>query len=118
MLTRYKQSQKKIAMGILSLTPEGQDLKRLCQLIERYDSMLEWQLYCWKEGEAIVGVVGIEITSDFYTVKHLAVLPSHRGENRAHMMLKKLQELMQQRQLQPSEETVIFLADWLELEKT
>lgn len=104
-------------MGILSLTPDGNDLKRLCELIERYD-MPEWQLYCWKEGEAIVGVVGIEVVSGFYAVQHLAVLPSHRGENRAHKILEKLQGLMQHRQLQPTEETASFLADWLELERT
>ncbi|MBP1080503.1 hypothetical protein JOC74_000991 [Bacillus capparidis] len=60
MLIRYKKSFSKIAMGLLSFMPNEKDIKQLQQTIRNYEENPDHQLFLWKEGEDIVGAIGIE----------------------------------------------------------
>lgn len=109
MLVNYKKSCAKIAMGLLSLMPKERDLKRLQLTMRTYEENPNWQLYFWKKGDAYVGVAGVEIGKDHYTIRHLSVDPSHRGEGIGHEMVESIQRLMGHRSMRATPETRAFL---------
>jgi riboflavin biosynthesis RibT protein len=109
MLVRYKKSCQKIAMGLLSFMPAERNVKNLCQTISRYTEEPDWQLYLLKNGEDYVGLIGIEVAGTHYTIHHISVLPSFRGEGLGHKMIEKIQILMQDRELRSTKETKAFL---------
>ena len=80
MLIRYKKSFEKIAMGLLSFMPNEKDVKQLQQTIKDYETDTERQLFLWKEGEDIVGCVGVEKREEEVEIKHISVNPSHRHQ--------------------------------------
>lgn len=110
MLIKYKKSYRKIAMGLLSLMPKERNLKTLLHTINKYDEDPRWQLYFWKEDNAYVGLVGVEVSEDAFTVKHLSVLPCRREEGIGQKMVMGIQELMKQRKMHASRETKAFLS--------
>lgn len=59
MLIRYKRSFEKIAMGLLSFMPGEKDVKQLQQTIKSYEMDEDRQLFLWKDGEDIVGAIGV-----------------------------------------------------------
>ncbi|TLS35644.1 GNAT family N-acetyltransferase [Pseudalkalibacillus caeni] len=94
MLTRYKKSQEKIAMGLLSFMPSEKDLKKLQHSIKEYESNDDWQLFFWKE-EDIIGLLGIEwINDQLVELKHLSVNPSHRYQGIGKKMIDELQGII------------------------
>lgn len=109
MLVRYKKSCEKIAMGLLSLMPQQKNLKALQQTMVRYGEDPEWQLYLLKMGEQYVGLIGIEVKEHFFTVHHIAVLPSFRGEGLGHVIAEKIQIIMQHREMRATEESELFI---------
>jgi len=109
MLIRYKKTYEKIAMGLLSYMPGGRSVKLLQDTIVTYETDDSWQLYLWKNEEAFIGLVGIEISSDEYTVHHISVNPSFRGEGIGKEMVTKLQEQFPEKQCKSNEETKLFL---------
>ncbi len=109
MLVRYKKSCEKIAMGLLSLMPQHKSIKNLQQLIIRYGEDPKWQLYLLKAGEQYAGLIGVEVEEHSFTVHHISVLPSFRGEGLGHAMVEKIQKQMQQREMRGAEETWAFL---------
>lgn len=114
MLVRYKKSCKKIAMGLLSLMPQQKNLKALQQTMIRYGEDPEWQLYLLKIDEQYVGLIGIEVKEHFFTVHHIAVLPSFRGEGLGHVIAEKIQTIMQHREMHTTEETELFIKKCLQ----
>jgi riboflavin biosynthesis RibT protein len=110
MLFRYKKSCEKIAMGLLSLMPQQKNLKTLQQTMVRYGEDPEWQLYLLKVDEHYVGLIGVEVKDACFTVHHISVLPSFRGEGLGHLMVEKLQKLMQHREMRTTEATEEFLS--------
>lgn len=81
MLIRYKKNYEKIAMGLLSYVPSEKDIKLLLQTIRKYESQDDWQLFLWKDGEDIIGVIGIRVESaEKAVIEHLSVNPSFRAE--------------------------------------
>ncbi|WKA49643.1 GNAT family N-acetyltransferase [Planococcus liqunii] len=117
MLLRYKKSFEKIAMGLLSFMPKERELKKLQQTMHIYDENPDWQLYLWKKGEDFVGLLGVEVSEHYFTIHHISVNPSHRGEGIGHAMIEKIRQLMQGKEMRSTDETRAFLQKCPELEK-
>lgn len=109
MLFRYKKSFEKIAMGLLSFMPKERELKKLQQTMHMYEENPDWQLYLWKKGEDFVGLLGVEVHGDYFTVQHVSVNPSHRGEGIGHAMVERIRQIMQDKEMRASDETAAFL---------
>ena len=80
MLLRYKKTYEKIAMGLLSYMPGEKTVKKLQETIHQYETDDNWQLYLLKKDEDFIGLIGIELGEEDYTLQHLSVNPSFRGE--------------------------------------
>lgn len=115
MLINYKKSSEKIAMGLLSFMPGQRDLKALQRTMQTYENNPDWQLYLWKEEEDVIGLIGIEVDEDFFTVYHASVNPSHRGQGVGHGLIEKVQQLMVPRKMLATEETEAFLTKYLKI---
>ncbi|WP_026585291.1 GNAT family N-acetyltransferase [Bacillus sp. J33] len=109
MLIRYKKSFEKIAMGLLSFMPNEKDLKRLQQTMKQYETEENWQLFLWKEGEDIIGLVGVTASDSTMEIQHISVNPSHRHQGIGKTMIKALDELYPGKTLTATEETESFL---------
>ncbi len=94
MLVRYRKSHKKIAMGLLSFMPEERDLKELQKTIKKYDAKEDRNLFLWKdEKDNIRGLIGVEMDGQTVIIRHVSVLPSHRGNGIGNKMIKALKEI-------------------------
>lgn len=94
MLIRYKKSQEKIAMGLLSFMPIDKDVKVLQQTIKEYDENPDWHLYLWKEEEDIVGAIGLKIENNLNVIiQHISVNPSFRNIGIGRKMVDEIQVL-------------------------
>lgn len=109
MLTKYKKSVEKIAMGLLSFMSGERELKVLQQTMQKYEENPNWQLYLWKQEDDFVGLIGIEMDEHTFIVHHIAVNPSYRNESIGHEMVEKVQQLQESRALRATEETKDFL---------
>ena len=110
MLIRYKKSHGKIAMGLLSYMPTERNLKTLQQTLRLYEENPDWQLFLWKDGDDYTGLIGAKVDDNHFTVHHISVLPSHRGEGIGHAMTEQLQRYMQHRKMRATKETKSFMA--------
>ncbi|WP_091611312.1 GNAT family N-acetyltransferase [Marinococcus luteus] len=109
MLIKYKQSYKKIAMGLLSYMPEEKDVKKLQETVQQYEETEDWQLFMWKEDDDIVGVVGLRYTDNGEAeLHHVCVNPSYRDEGIGKKMVQAVRGRLD-RDLVASKETVQFL---------
>ncbi|WP_347862817.1 GNAT family N-acetyltransferase [Salimicrobium sp. PL1-032A] len=88
MLIRFKKSFEKIAMGLLSFMPQSKDVKKLQDIIKEYENNKDWHLYLWKEGEDIIGAVGLRIEGRNAIIQHVSVNPSHRNSGIGKTMVK------------------------------
>ena len=61
MLVKYRNSQNKIALGLLSLMLKERDTKQLQQTMQRYEQNPDMEIYLWKEEEKYIGIIGIEV---------------------------------------------------------
>lgn len=109
MLIRYKKTYEKIAMGLLSYMPGEHSVKALQETIQKYETEAEWQLYLCKNGEDFIGLLGIEVGTDAYTLHHLSVNPSFRGEGIGGTMVARLQEQFPDKECKSTEFTDGFL---------
>lgn len=109
MLIRYKKSYEKIAMGLLSYMPGGLTVKMLQETIHRYETDEDWQLFLWKQEDDLIGLLGIEIGKEDYTVHHISVNPSFRNEGIGREMILKLQQQYAKSTCKSTEETEAFL---------
>lgn len=110
MLTKYKKSVKKIAMGLLSFMPNERELRVLQRTMQKYEENPNWQLYLWKQEEDFVGLIGIEGNELTFIVHHAVVSPSFRNEGIGHDMVAKLQQIQEPRAMQATKETKDFLS--------
>ncbi len=94
-LIRFKKAQEKIAMGFLSYIPSEKMLRKLQETVHQYICDEQWQLFLFKEAEDYIGLIGVEIDDEAktYTVQHISVNPSFRGEGIAYKMMMELQEV-------------------------
>ncbi|QPC46748.1 GNAT family N-acetyltransferase [Mangrovibacillus cuniculi] len=109
MLIRFKKSFEKIAMGLLSFMPTEKDIKQLQQTMKEYEENEDWRLYLWKEDEVITGIIGVQLRTESIVVQHISVNPSHRLEGIGHKMVKELQALFTEKDIEPTEHTASFL---------
>ncbi|SIS37034.1 GNAT family N-acetyltransferase [Salimicrobium flavidum] len=92
MLIRFKKSFEKIAMGLLSFMPESKDVKKLQDIIKEYENNENWHLYLWKEGEDIIGAVGVRVSDEKAIIQHVSVNPSHRNNGIGKKMVHRVTE--------------------------
>ncbi|MER2088981.1 MAG: GNAT family N-acetyltransferase [Sporosarcina sp.] len=109
MLLRYKKTYEKIAMGLLSYMPGDKTVKKLQETILQYETNDSWQLYLIKKDDDFIGLIGIEMGDDSYTLQHLSVNPSFRGEGIGKEMVMKLQALFPDKKCFGTEETDSFI---------
>ncbi|MBM7621294.1 riboflavin biosynthesis RibT protein [Bacillus tianshenii] len=108
MLIRYKKSFEKIAMGLMSFMPTEKELKKLQQTMKDYEENDNWQLFLWKV-EDIIGIIGIVMDEDSYTIQHISVSPSHRGQGCGKEMVKALKEMYPGKSVKTTEYTTAFI---------
>lgn len=109
MLLRYKKTYEKIAMGLLSYMPSEKSVKKLQETIHIYETDANWQLYLLKKDEDFIGIIGIEMGKDEYTLHHLSVNPSFRGEGIGKEMVSKLKVLFPEKECISTEYTDSFI---------
>mgnify|MGYP003408943996 CR=1 FL=1 len=110
MLIRFKKNQEKIAMGLLSFMPDEKDVKKLQSTIKQYETSEDWHLYLWKEGEDIIGAIGLMTApEDGVTIQHLSVNPSFRYQGIGSKMMKQIEEMYQGKQIHSTDSTRSFL---------
>ncbi|WP_035051307.1 GNAT family N-acetyltransferase [Carnobacterium pleistocenium] len=93
MLVKYRNSQNKLALGLLSLMPKEHELKYLQQTMQRYQQNRNWEMYFWQEKEKYIGIIGIEVQEKEFVIRHLAVLPSFRGEGVGRAIISETQKI-------------------------
>jgi|SRR5690625_4539343 len=94
MLIRYKKSQEKIAMGLLSFMPSEKDIKVLQKTMQEYETNPNWHLLLWKEDDDIVGAIGLKIKNDINAViQHISVNPSYRNMGIGRKMVDEIKRL-------------------------
>ena len=54
--------------------------KKLQESIHQYETDDSWQLYLLKKDDDFIGLIGMELGEEDYTLQHLSVNPSFRGE--------------------------------------
>lgn len=108
-LIRYKKSYEKIAMGLLSYMPGERPAKKLQEMIQCYETDDHWQLFLLKQEEDIIGLIGIEVGETSYTVQHISVNPSFRGEGIGNEMVSQVQTFYRELACKSTEETESFL---------
>ncbi len=91
-LVRYKKTYQKIAMGFLSYIPGDYSVKQLQEILSRYETEENWELFVVKEQEDLIGIIGAELEEETLTVHHLSLNPSFRGEGIGKEVVAKLQE--------------------------
>lgn len=109
MLIRYKKSSEKIAMGLLSFMPNEKDLKKLQQTIKSYETEDNWHLFLWKDGEDIIGLIGVKEYDQHIEIQHISVNPSHRHQGIGKSMIKALKDLFPNVSIKPNEYTSAFV---------
>lgn len=109
MLIRYQKSYGKIAMGLLSYMPDEDSVKGLQEQIKVYETDASSELYLWKVGDDFIGLLGIDVSDELYTVKDIAVNPSFRGEGIGREMVKAIQKRYPDKKCQSTEMTDTFL---------
>jgi len=113
MLIRYRKNLEKIAMGLLSLMPNEKEVKKLQATIKQYETESNWQLFLWKEGEDIIGIIGITIeddgTNSEIIIQHITVNPSFRHQGIGGKMVKQLKEIYKDKVMKATDATSNFL---------
>ena len=109
MLLRYKKTYEKIAMGLLSYMPSEKNVKKLQETIHNYETEANWQLYLLKKDEDFIGLIGMEMGEDEYTLHHISINPSFRGEGIGKEMVSKLKTLFPEKKCISTEDTDSFL---------
>jgi len=57
------------------------------------------QFYCWKENDALIAVMGIQVVDDVTLIRHAYVLPAHQRRGLGQKLLKHLLGLADTRQV-------------------
>lgn len=92
-IVKYKKSYEKIAMGLLSFMITEPKPKKLQEIVQVYEENQDWQLYLWKKNDDFVGIIGIEVSGQTFSVRHIAVDSSFRNERIGSLMVENVQQL-------------------------
>lgn len=107
MLTRYKKSYNKIAMGLLSFMPNEKDVQKLLITMNQYETDQDRQLFLWNEEEGIIGLIGVVfVDNHLIQIHHISVNPSHRGHGIGKRMVKALIQLHPDTSFIPDEKSL------------
>ncbi|MGL4523228.1 MAG: GNAT family N-acetyltransferase [Bacilli bacterium] len=111
MLLKYKKAYEKIAMGLISLATHERDVKKLRELVLRYEQEPNFELFLWKVEEDFVGVIGVEhLSEEQAQVLHVGVNPSMRRLGLGKQMVCTLKEKLAIKTLTATKETQEFLS--------
>ena len=93
MLIKYKQDYEKIALGLLSFTPDLKKFDRLSAELANYtnDDQVELDLWRNQQGD-FVGIVGFEIEDTYLMLRHLAFTPDSRTKKNTFALLDALSD--------------------------
>ncbi|MDV6377636.1 GNAT family N-acetyltransferase [Sporosarcina sp. GW1-11] len=118
-LVRFKKAQEKIAMGFLSYIPSEKMLRKLQETVQQYICDEHWQLFLYKELEDYIGLIGVEVNDEArtYSVQHVSLNPSFRGEGIGYKMLMELQNIYPGYRCQSTDFTEPFIASCLRKEE-
>lgn len=108
-LFRYKTAYQKIAMGFLSYIPGEKLIKQLKETIHQYETDPDWHLYLLKKGEDFIGLVGVHIEGEHWTLHHVSVNPSFRAEGMAQFMVEQMFEKYGKKKARGTKYTETFL---------
>lgn len=110
MLNRYKRSHEKTAMGLLAYMPKERNVKQLKKTMDLYNERPDWQLFLWKAECGYIGAIGIHMEDDkSFTVQHISVIPSFRGEGIGQKMVTRVERALGSRSARPCAETKAFM---------
>lgn len=98
-------------MGFLSYIPGEKMVRKLQETIQQYLNDKDWQLFLYKEMEDYIGLIGIELDDDnrTYTIQHISVNPSFRGEGIGYEMVKEVKSIYPEHECQSTEFTEQFI---------
>lgn len=109
MLVKYRNSQNKMALGLLSLMLKEREVQQLQQMMQRYEQNPHMEMYFWKEEEKYIGIIGIEVKQKEFIIRHVAVLPTYRGEGIGRAMVNEIQNSYSNLTMTATEETESFV---------
>ena len=113
MLYKYKDSYKKIAMGLLSFIPDLKDISHLQTELDWYQKDASRFLYLWKnENGDFSGVVGFELVNKQVIVRHIALSPAERNEGVTYKILDELATLYPEAKMMGSLEIAGIITKW------
>ncbi|HJE15663.1 MAG TPA: N-acetyltransferase [Lapidilactobacillus dextrinicus] len=113
MLVKYKQDYQKIALGLLSYTPDLKDFERLSAELQSYNSEDNLQLYLWKNHQGdFVGICGVELDDTFILLRHLAFTPDYRNQESQFAVLDALADTYTDKRIMAPMSMSDLLTSW------
>ncbi|WP_125766497.1 N-acetyltransferase [Lapidilactobacillus wuchangensis] len=113
MLVKYKQDYEKIALGLLSFTPDLKDFNHLSAELANYVSDSTLELDLWRDAHGdIVGIVGFEIADDYILLRHLAFTPDFRTKKNAFEVLDALKRKFNDKRLMATVSLTEIVSAW------
>lgn len=113
MLVKYKQDYQKIALGLLSYTPDLKDFERLSAELQSYNSEDNLQLYLWKNHQGdFVGICGVELDDTFVLLRHLAFTPDYRNQESQFAVLDALADTYTDKRIMAPMSMSDLLTSW------
>ena len=114
MLYKYRNDYEKIAMGLLSLIPDLQEVDHLQTELQVYRADDNHLLYLWKNKPShdFAGLLGIEIGKDFIFIRQLSLSPSERSITNIYHMLDDLHELYPHKNIMSTMALTSIITRW------
>ncbi|MCH4057399.1 N-acetyltransferase [Lapidilactobacillus gannanensis] len=113
MLVKYKQDYEKIALGLLSFTPDLKDFNHLSAELANYVSDSTLELDLWRDAHGdFVGIVGFEIADNYILLRHLAFTPDFRTKENAFEVLDALKGKFNDKRLMATVSLTEIVSAW------
>lgn len=113
MLVKYKQDYQKIALGLLSYTPDLKNFERLSAELQSYNAEDNLQLYLWKNHQGdFVGICGVELDDTFILLRHLAFTPDYRNQESQFAVLDALADTYTDKRIMAPMSMSDLLTSW------
>ena len=114
MLYKYRNNYEKIAMGLLSLIPDLQEVDHLQTELQVYHADDKHLLYLWKNKTShdFAGLLGVEVGKDFVFIRQLSLSPSERSITNIYHMLDDLHELYPQKKIMSTMALTSIITRW------
>lgn len=113
MLVKYKQDYEKIALGLLSFTPDLKDFNHLSAELANYVSDHSLELDLWRDDHGdFTGIVGFEVADKYILLRHLAFTPDFRTEENAFEVMDALQKKFNDKRLMATFSLTEIVSAW------